>query len=337
MTAIIVMTLLTGCKKSNDSDESYISEYYFYEDSENNTVNTDTNKKANKDPNRELYGKIDINDYVTVSNYLGVKINTASEDFKKIYANFVYKDMYEYQLSNETVEGCVEFDTSSKNKVELGDIVNIDYTGYKDNKEFDGGAAEDALLVIGSGTFIDGFEDQLIGVKVGKTVKINVTFPSDYHSEELAGVNAMFKVKINSVAKTPEQLYSALNLSSQKVYAEYLKKRTAQQIILNKISKNSEIKNYPKDETEKLYQAAVDLYDEMGYDISSQDKDDIINELIYPLMNTNMIMYYIFDAEGLELYESTLESQNVNQPALAESYAVHDIVMQYLYEKSEIK
>ena len=132
-------------------------------------------------------------------------------------------------------------------------------------------------------------------------------------------------------------LLNTIRFKDKKVYAEYLKKRTAQQIILNKISKNSEIKNYPKDETEKLYQAAVDLYDEMGYDISSQDKDDIINELIYPLMNTNMIMYYIFDAEGLELYESTLESQNVNQPALAESYAVHDIVMQYLYEKSEIK
>lgn len=80
--------------------------------------------------------------------------------------------------------------------VENGDTVTIDFEGFVGGVAFDGGKAENSDLVIGSGTFIPGFEEQLIGAEIGQDVDVNVQFPAEYHSEELAGKDALFKVKI---------------------------------------------------------------------------------------------------------------------------------------------
>ena len=91
-------------------------------------------------------------------------------------------------------------------KVENGDIAIIDFEGFKDGVAFDGGKGENYSLTIGSNTFIPGFEEQLIGMKKGEEKEINVTFPEDYHSEELKGQPAVFKVKINEIkmVKVPD-------------------------------------------------------------------------------------------------------------------------------------
>ncbi|MDR0596553.1 MAG: trigger factor [Clostridiales Family XIII bacterium] len=80
-----------------------------------------------------------------------------------------------------------------------GDTVNIDYAGSKDGVPFDGGTAEGQSLKLGSGTFIPGFEEQLIGAKAGDEVEVKVTFPEEYHAEELAGQEAVFKVTVNGI------------------------------------------------------------------------------------------------------------------------------------------
>ena len=83
--------------------------------------------------------------------------------------------------------------------VQEGDQVNLDYSGKTDGVAFDGGTAEGQTLTIGSHTFIEGFEEQLIGMSIGETRDINVTFPEDYHAEELKGKPAVFTVKINGI------------------------------------------------------------------------------------------------------------------------------------------
>src|SRR5689334_6699252 len=80
-----------------------------------------------------------------------------------------------------------------------GDAVKIDFVGSVDGKEFPGGTAQDYVLEIGSGAFIPGFEDQLIGAETGKSVDVKVTFPKDYGSAELAGKDAVFKCTIKEV------------------------------------------------------------------------------------------------------------------------------------------
>ncbi len=81
----------------------------------------------------------------------------------------------------------------------LDDQVNIDYAGFNGDEQFDGGTAQGHNLILGSGTFIPGFEDQLVGAKVGDELDVNVTFPEDYHAKELAGKPVVFKVKVNGI------------------------------------------------------------------------------------------------------------------------------------------
>ena len=88
---------------------------------------------------------------------------------------------------------------TKEGEAEKGDTVNIDYEGFKDGVAFDGGKAENYNLELGSGSFIPGFEDQLIGVKAGDEKELNLTFPEDYHADELKGAAVVFKVKVNEV------------------------------------------------------------------------------------------------------------------------------------------
>lgn len=94
--------------------------------------------------------------------------------------------------------------------VENGDIANIDYEGKKDGVAFDGGTAKGYDLHIGSGSFIPGFEDGVVGMKIGETKDIKLTFPKDYQSTELAGKEVVFTVKVNSIkVETPATLDDA--------------------------------------------------------------------------------------------------------------------------------
>lgn len=80
-----------------------------------------------------------------------------------------------------------------------GDIVTIDFDGYVDGKQFDGGKADNYELTLGAGQFIPGFEDQVVGHNVGDEFDVNVTFPEDYHAEELKGKPAVFKIKLHEI------------------------------------------------------------------------------------------------------------------------------------------
>lgn len=113
----------------------------------------------------------------------------------------------EYNVTDEDVQKELE-NMRNKNArlvavedrpVQKGDIVNINFTGYVEGQPFEGGSAENYVLEIGSNTFIEGFEDQLIGARIGEEMEVKVKFPDDYHAENLAGKDAVFKVKVNEI------------------------------------------------------------------------------------------------------------------------------------------
>jgi trigger factor len=87
----------------------------------------------------------------------------------------------------------------TKTKAEKGDIVSIDFTGSKDGVEFEGGKSQGFMIELGSGQFIPGFEDEVVGMKKGDTKKFPITFPKDYHSEALKGAKTEFEVKLNEI------------------------------------------------------------------------------------------------------------------------------------------
>ena len=133
---------------------------------------------------------------------------------------------YEYDVASEELFRSVCEPVGITNRpVQKGDWVNLDYAGFKGEEQFQGGTAKDQLLEIGSGSFIDGFEDGLIGAEPGKEVELNLKFPDNYMSTELAGAEVVFKVTVNyivpeltdeNVAKLESGLYS--NLSEFKAY-----------------------------------------------------------------------------------------------------------------------
>ncbi len=135
------------------------------------------------------------------------------------YMNMTVELSQDYSVSDEDVQSYIEYlmsmypayEVSDKKTVESGDIVNIDYVGKVDGEEFSGGSATGQHLTIGSGSFIDGFEDGLIGVNVGDTVDLNLKFPDDYsNNTDLAGKDVVFTVTVNSIDTEKEMTYDDL-------------------------------------------------------------------------------------------------------------------------------
>ena len=178
LAVVLSMGILTGCGSSKKAAEAT---------TEVKEETVDYGQGLNEDGTLE---GVKATDYVTVCDYSALKIP------KK-----------EVKVSDSDVE--IDTILSSYNqvtdrKVKKGDTVNIDYKGMVDGKEFDGGTASGASLKIGSGTFIDGFEDQLIGKMPGETVQVKVTFPKDYQGKEVAGKDAVFETTINYIDETPK-------------------------------------------------------------------------------------------------------------------------------------
>lgn len=146
---------------------------------------------------------------VVLSAVIPVKPDVKIESYKGIKIKKV-----EYTVTDADVEKDIE-NTRSRlaEKIEVtdraaenGDTVSIDFTGKADGKEFDGGSAENYDLTLGSGTFIAGFEEQVVGMKIGETKDVNVTFPEDYQAENLKGKPAVFTVTLHKITgkKLPE-------------------------------------------------------------------------------------------------------------------------------------
>ena len=137
-----------------------------------------------------MTAKVTIKPEVKIENYKGIKV---TKDVKSVTAADVKEEIENARRRNSRE---VEITDRAAKK---DDIANIDFDGYIDGKQFDGGKAEGHTLKLGSGAFIPGFEDQIIGKKVGEEFDVNVTFPADYHATELAGKPAVFKCKLNSL------------------------------------------------------------------------------------------------------------------------------------------
>ena len=144
----------------------------------------------------EFTFKLTLKPEVKLGKYKGLNVKKDSVKVTKEEVEHEIEHLRSHYAENVVKEG----------KVENGDIAIIDFEGFKDGKAFDGGKGENYSLTIGSNTFIPGFENQIIGMAKGEEKDINVTFPEDYHSEELKGKPVVFKVKVNEIkeVKIPE-------------------------------------------------------------------------------------------------------------------------------------
>ena len=153
-------------------------------------------KYENNEDNVEVVFTIPVLPEITLGDYKSIKVEKEALDVndEKVNAEI------EIMRSNAGKLKEVADDETAKDK----DVTNINFEGFIDGEAFDGGKAEGFDLTLGSKSFIDTFEDQIIGHKKGDEFDVNVTFPEEYHAENLKGKPAVFKVKVNSIKRKEE-------------------------------------------------------------------------------------------------------------------------------------
>ena len=246
----------------------------------------------------------DLSKLVTLGQYknLELSVNSAKvtqEDIDAQIENALSSEAEQVEVTNRAVKE--------------GDIVNIDYEGKKDGVAFDGGTAQGYDLTIGSGTFIDGFEDGLIGAKIGDTLDLNLTFPENYGAAELAGQDVVFTVKVNSIKE--EKLPELTDELAKKINPE--------------VKNVEEFKAYIKD---SLEQAAIDASRNTAYsqllnmvDASSQvvSGDEIPSGILNEIIEAEKSSFEtMIKAYGMDL-ESYLSSQGLTEEEYNEQIRVY--------------
>lgn len=182
----------------------------FYEDAANEMI-PDAYEKALDECELDIVSqpKIDVTQMEAGKNFIftaevAVKPDVELGQYKEIEVPKTDVEATEEEIMAEIDkerESNSRMITIEDRAVEDGDIVKIDFEGFIDGEPFEGGKGEDYSLTIGSHSFIDTFEEQLIGKNIGDEVEVNVTFPEEYHAEELKGKPAMFKVNIHGITK----------------------------------------------------------------------------------------------------------------------------------------
>ena len=151
-----------------------------------------TNLEVGDDNACVLTFTTDVYPEVTLGDYKGLEIEKAEVTVSDAQVEAELNRMAQNVASTEVVEKAAE----------MGDTANIDFEGFNDGVAFDGGKGEGFDLKLGSGSFIPGFEEQVVGMTAGEEKDLDVTFPADYHAAELAGKAVVFHVKLNKVTVT---------------------------------------------------------------------------------------------------------------------------------------
>lgn len=170
---------------------------------------------------------------VELGQYKGLEVEVTKQT--------VSEDDVNARIEQDRQKGARTIDVENR-PVEEGDTVNLDYAGSVDGVAFAGGTAQGQTLKIGSHQFIPGFEEQMVGMQIGEEKDLNVTFPEQYHSEELAGKAAVFHVKVNSIQRTelPELDDDfAADVSDFNTFAEY--KDSIVKELTERAEKNNEV------------------------------------------------------------------------------------------------
>ena len=185
--------------------------------------------------------KVTVMPEVEVEGYKGIEVE------KKAAPKILTKDVDERIKAIQ--EQNARLVTSEDGKAEKGDVVDIDFEGYVDSEKFDGGTAQGVELEIGKGQFIAGFEDQIIGHKVGDEFEINVTFPETYHVASLASKPAVFKTKLNKIQKKD---LPVVDDEFVKDVSEFENLEDFKKDIKKKLSDEAKAKNERETETEVM-------------------------------------------------------------------------------------
>lgn len=294
--------------------------------------------------------------YVQLGEYKGIEVKADEPDITDEDVND-YLD-YICAIYGETVE-------VTDRAVQEGDTVNIDYAGYRDGVAFDGGTAQGQDLTIGSGRFIPGFEDGLIGANIGDSVSLDLTFPENYN-EEMAGAEVTFEVTINSIsvlepAELTDEFASELTAgeydtvealraySRDMLYENALStyNTTVANSLMQTIMGSCTFEELPEKMTDRYYdilvktytseaaQYGVDLntYMQNYYGMSAEAYPAWIRQNAVTMAQQYIMFQAVADAENLNLTDEEV-AQKIEENATAYGYDSTDEFLEELEEEN---
>ncbi|MBR2013022.1 MAG: trigger factor [Clostridia bacterium] len=298
------------------------------------------------------FEEINLTDYVELSNYNGLKF----QDREINVSEFAIQSEINAAMNSRGYTTQNYDNTQEGGTVAINDITNIDFKGMIDGVAFEGGSGENYELSIGSNSFIRGFEEQLVGVNVGETVNINVTFPVPYdNNPSLAGVDAVFQVTVNGIigktnypeltdkiareinenVKTAKELQETIKKELEeynKQQLEAIKKtqlwnEVCESSTFKKDLPSSLLKRYV-DNYRSLYETAAKQNNYASLDamleaskFSKKDFEAMIKEDAKITMQERLVAYAIAEAEGYTLSE---EDFNESAKKYATAYGYSD-------------
>ena len=300
--------------------------------------------------NEEKEGKA--KDYVKVGKYKGLEIEEVSIS----------------KVTDADVEAAIRSDlqtleqgTEVKGPAQVGDTTTIDYLGKINGVAFEGGEAKDHELTLGSGEFIEGFEEQVVGHNVGETFDINVTFPENY-GNELAGQKAVFTINLKKIVRLPELTDDLLpklgtKATTVKEYKELVKKELEksnkevaqsknQEAVIKELLEKCEMKKYPTSRLiritkELVYQESYGaIMNNIGIDQAvEQAYGKKVEDRAKDLLMTELAVEYIAEKEDIIVSEKEYEEKTTELAAMYGETSVEGFIQSYesIYGEGYIK
>lgn len=329
--------------------EKHYGEGIFYEDAINE-VCPDAYEEAVKEHNLDPVDRPSI-DIVDIESGKGIVFKaevTVKPEVQLGQYKGIEVEKKEYNVTDEDVSKELEtlrdknariIDVTDR-PVKMGDNTIIDFKGFVDDKQFDGGTAENYKLEIGSGQFIPGFEEQLVGAPIGNEVDVNVTFPEDYRAEELAGKPAIFKVTVKEIKEkellplddefakdvsefdTLDELKEDIKKKKTEE-AERMAKHEFEDSVIKKAVENAEVdipqvmvdnqvESMIKDFDYQLRYQGLDLDSYMKYmNISHEELHQSYKETALDRVKTQLVLEAVTKAENISVSDEELEAEIV--------------------------
>ncbi|MCU7557121.1 trigger factor [Macrococcus capreoli] len=256
-------------------------------------------------------------------------------------------EKFETEVTEEELNEAINADLARKaelvvkedGEVVEGDVVNLDFDGYVNEEAFEGGKAEGYDLEIGSGQFIPGFEEQLVGTKVGEEKDVNVKFPEEYHAEELAGKDAVFKVKINEIkskevpelddemAKELDESVDSVDAYKAKYKADLEEQKklqaendTKESLVMQAVENakvdipeamiNTELDRMMQEFEQRIAQQGLNL--ELYFQFSGQTEEQLKESMkadAEQRVKTNLTLAAIANAENIEVSDADVDAE----------------------------
>ena len=339
----LAASAFAGCSKKEETpDETQVTE-----STTPATETTETAETASSDEGATSVLDIKIEDYVRIDDYREIEVNIPPvDDSMDAYAEKLAGEQYSQLAASVTADQFI-----MDRPVENGDMINLDYSGKKDGVAFDGGTAQNQAHLIGSNTFIPGFEEGLVGVYPGETVDLTLTFPESYSNADLAGQEVIFTCTVNGII--PEEAiiaawnanaYEGSQVKDYEGFVQFVKDyvnamvqeqndaEVSNSIIDEMINRTEYKKEFPQSLIDKYKgEAETNLTSEAvsyGYDNDSyamaaygMSAEDYITTNSYDQLKMDASLAYIAQKEGITV---SLEDVRERLSAMLVEYGYND-------------